>query len=170
MLSTKMQETINEQINYEFYSAYIYLSMSAYYTSLNLPGFANWMFVQAQEEMTHAMKFYTFINDRGGRVHLATIEGPETDWSAPIAPFKVALEHERRVTTRINNLVTLAMEERDYATNTFLQWFVTEQVEEEKNADEIIRQLELIGDERSALFMIDRELATRIFIPPVPTQ
>lgn len=170
MISDNMQAAINDQLNFEMYSAYIYLSMSAYYTSINLPGFANWMNVQYQEEMMHAMKFYAFLNDRGGRVLLKTIEGPKTDWAAPLEPFKEALAHERIVTQRINNLVSLAMDERDYATNAFLQWFVTEQVEEESNAEGIIRQLELIGEDRSGLFMMDRELATRVFVPPVQGQ
>ena len=166
MISTKMQDAINDQINYEIYSAYIYLSMSAYYQSINLPGFANWMHIQAQEEMFHAMKFYGFINERGGRVKLTTIAGPETEWENPLAPFKDALEHEEKVTTRINNLVNMAIEERDHASNIFLQWFITEQVEEEANAEAIIRQLILIGNDKSALFMIDRELGARVYTPP----
>ncbi|HEY3379997.1 MAG TPA: ferritin, partial [Armatimonadota bacterium] len=149
--------------------AYIYLSMSAYYLSLNLPGFANWMHVQAQEEMVHVMKFFTFINDRGGRVLLQAVAAPETAWPAPSAPFAVALEHERKVTARIDNLVNLAIDERDHATNTFLQWFVTEQVEEESNAEAVLRHLQLIGEDRSGLFMLDRELAARVFTPPPTT-
>jgi len=168
MISQKMQDAINDQINYELYSAYIYLSMSAYFNSLNLPGFANWMRVQTQEETVHAMKFFDFVNERGGDVLLKTIEGPATSWASPLEPFEVALEHEQKVTARINNLVDVAIAERDHATNIFLQWFVTEQVEEESSADNIIRQLKLIGEDRSALFMIDRELAARVFVPPVP--
>lgn len=166
MISNNMQAAINDQINYELYSSYIYLSMTAYFTSINLMGFANWMRVQTQEEIMHAMKFYDFVNARGGRVLLSTIEGPATEWDSPLAAFENALAHEQKVTTRINNLVNLAVDERDHASATFLQWFVTEQVEEESNADGIIRQLKLIGDDRSALFMIDRELATRVFVPP----
>lgn len=169
MINEKMQEALNDQLNYELYSAYIYLSMSAYYTSLNLPGFANWMHVQAQEEMVHAMKFYTYINSRGGRVLLKTIEGPQTDWPSVPTPFDDAYAHEQKVTERINNLVNLAMELRDHATVSILQWFVTEQVEEEASADAIIKQLQLIGEDRSALFMLDRELAARIFTPPPAT-
>ena len=166
MISEKMQTAINDQINYEMYSAYIYLSMSAYYQSINLPGFANWMYVQAQEEMFHAMKFYGFVNERGGRVLLKAIDGPATDWENPSAPFIDALAHEQKVTARINNLVNMAIDERDHASNIFLQWFITEQVEEEANAEAIIRQLDFIGDNKSAIFMIDRELATRVFTPP----
>jgi len=167
MISEKMQDAINEQINAELYSAYLYMSMSAYYQSLNLPGFANWMRVQVQEEMVHAVKFYDFINGRGGRVQLPAIAGPPTDWATPATPFEEAYQHEIGVTRRIHNLVSLALEERDYASNTFLDWFVTEQVEEESSTDAVVRQMKLIGEDRSALFMLDRELATRVFVPPV---
>ena len=169
MINEQMQSALNEQLNFELYSAYIYLSMSAYYTSLNLPGFANWMHVQAQEEMVHVMKFYDFINSRGGRVLLKTVEGPQTDWASPMTPFEDAYGHEQKVTARINDLVNLAIDLRDHATTAFLQWFITEQVEEEANADAIVRQLQLVGDDRSGLFMLDRELATRVFTPPPAT-
>lgn len=168
MISEKMQKAINSQLNFEIYSAYIYQSMEAYYASLNLPGFANWVNVQVQEEMLHARKFFDFINSRGGRVRLETIEGPQTDWDSPLAAFENVLAHEKKVTERINDLVNVAMEERDHATVAFLNWFVTEQVEEEANADSVIRQLRLIGDDKSALFLLDRELATRVFTPPAP--
>ncbi len=170
MISEKMQTAINNQINFELYSAYLYMSMSAYYTSLNLPGFANWMRVQVQEELVHATKFYDFVNGRGGRVLLAQIAGPPTDWANPALPFEEAYKHETEVTRRINNLVSLALEERDYASNTFLDWFVNEQVEEESSTDAVVRQMQLIGDDRSALFMLDRELATRVFVPPPAAQ
>ena len=134
--------------------------------SLNLPGFANWMRVQVQEEMVHVVKFYDFLNGRGGRVQLAQIAGPPTEWANPAVPFEEAYKHEIEVTRRIHHLVSLALEERDYATNTFLDWFVNEQVEEESSADAVVRQMKLIGDDRSALFMLDRELATRVFVPP----
>ncbi|HEX2950180.1 MAG TPA: ferritin [Armatimonadota bacterium] len=166
MISDTMQDALNDQMNFELFSAYLYLSMSAYFQSLNLPGFANWMHVQAQEEMVHVMKFYNFILGRGGRVLLKTIDGPQTDWSAPIAPFEDAYAHEQKVTARINNLINLAIDERDHATNAFLQWFVTEQVEEESNVDAVVRQLRLVGEDKSGLFMIDRELGTRVFVPP----
>lgn len=166
MISAKMDAALNDQLNFELFSAYIYFSMSAFYHSLNLPGFANWMYVQAQEEMVHVMKFYTYINDRGGRVLMQALEAPATDWPNPQAPFEDALAHEQKVTARINDLVNLAIDERDHATNAFLQWFVTEQVEEEANADAVIRQLKLIANDKSGLFMIDRELATRVFVPP----
>ena len=166
MISDKMQAAINDQLNFELYSAYIYFSMTAYYHALNLPGFANWMTVQAREEMVHANKFYTYLNDRGGRVLLQPITGPETEWDSPLASFEDALAHEEIVTRRINDLMNLAIEERDHATTAFLQWFVTEQVEEESNANAVIRQLKLIGDDRGGLFMLDRELALRVFVPP----
>lgn len=168
MISEKMQTAINAQINAELYSAYLYLSMSAYYQSLNLPGFANWMRVQVQEELVHATKFYDFMHERGGRVALQSIAGPPIEWASPAAPFEDAYQHEVSVTKRIHDLVSLALEERDYATNTFLDWFVTEQVEEESSTDAVVRQLRLIGEDRSALFMLDRELAMRVFVPPVP--
>lgn len=166
MISEQMQAAINAQINAELYSAYLYASMAAYYQSLNLMGFANWMRVQAQEEMVHVVKFYDFLQERGGRVQLTAIAGPPTDWANPSAPIADTYTHEIEVTRRIHHLVSLALEERDYATNTFLNWFVTEQVEEESSADAVVRQLTLIGDDRSALFMLDRELATRVFVPP----
>lgn len=166
MISEKMQQAINDQVNFELYSAYIYASMSAYYTSINLPGFANWMRVQIQEEMVHATMMYDYVNSRGGRVLLQPIAGPDTDWPNPAAPFQQAYSHECVVTSRIHNLVNLAMEERDHASVAFLQWFVTEQVEEEANTDNVVRQMKLVGDDRSALFMIDRELAARVFVPP----
>lgn len=167
MISDKMQEAINKQINAELYSAYLYLSMSAYYQSLNLPGFANWMRVQVQEELVHATKFYDFLHERGGFVKLEAIAGPTIEWQGPAVPFEQAYQHEVQVTKRIHSLVSLAMKEQDYATNTFLDWFVNEQVEEESSTDSVVRKMKLIGDDRSALFMIDRELATRVFVPPV---
>ncbi|MCK5556801.1 MAG: ferritin, partial [Candidatus Hydrogenedentes bacterium] len=128
MLSEKMRDALDEQLNWELYSAYLYVSMSAYFDSVNLPGFANWMRVQAQEELVHAMKFYDFINERGGRVTLQPVEGPPTEWSSPLDAFENAYRHEQKVTGLINDLVNLAVKERDHATNIFLQWFVTEQV------------------------------------------
>jgi ferritin len=166
MLSEKMQAAMNNQINAELYSAYIYASMSAYFSEKNLNGFANWMRIQAQEEMTHAMKFYDFIIERRGRVLLAPIEGVPTEWDGPLAVFENALAHEQKITGMINDLVNLAKKEKDHAADSFLQWFVDEQVEEESNADEIVQQLKLMGDSGAALFMFDREMATRVFVPP----
>jgi ferritin len=166
MLSKKMQEALDEQINAELYSAYLYLSMAAYFESLNLAGFANWMQVQAQEETSHAMKFYGYVHERGGRVTLQAIAQPETEWASVSAVFEATYKHEQNVTARINDLVDLAIKEKDHATNSFLQWYVDEQVEEEKSADEIVQKLRQIGDAPSPLFMLDNELGKRAFKPP----
>lgn len=166
MLSQKMQDALNKQVNAELYSAYFYLSMSAYYESIGLPGFANWMRVQYEEETFHGLKFYAYINDRGGRAVLTAIDAPPTDWDSAVAPFEDTYKHEQKVTGLINDLVNLAIEERDHATNSMLQWFVTEQVEEEKNASDILQHLKMLKDAPNGLFMIDRELAARVFVPP----
>ena len=161
MISEKMQEAINGQLNAELYSSYLYLSMNAYFKSINLDGFANWMHYQAQEELTHAMKFYDFINQRGGRVNLLPIEAPPAQWNSPQAVFEATLEHEQKVTGLINELLELALSEHDHASNIFLQWFVSEQVEEEENVTGVLEQLKLMGEAKGGLFMIDRELAKR---------
>jgi ferritin len=140
--------------------------MSAYFQSINLPGFANWMRVQAQEELVHAMKFYDFINERGGHVNLQQIDGPPTGWSSPLDVFENTYKHEQKVTGLINDLVNLATEARDHATNIFLQWFVTEQVEEEASADEVLQKLKLVGKDSGGLFMLDGEMGQRVFTPP----
>ena len=161
MLSEKMENALNDQLNAELYSAYLYLSMNAYFKSVNLDGFANWMYYQAQEEVTHAMKFYDFINSRGGRVKLSQIDAPAIEWNSPLAVFEATLEHEQKVTGLINDLVEQALEEHDHATNIFLQWFVSEQVEEEESVGGVLEQLKLMGEAKGGLFMIDRELAKR---------
>ena len=166
MLNKKMEKALNDQLNAEMYSSYLYLSMAAYFQSINLSGFSTWMRVQTQEEMVHAMKFYDFINERGGRVALGQIEGPPTEWESPLDAFEAALEHEQKVTGLINTLMDLALEGRDHATQIFLQWFVTEQVEEEDSANEVIQKIKLMGDAQGGLFMIDRELGQRTFTPP----
>ena len=163
MISKKMQNAINSQINAELYSAYMYLSMAAYFTSKNLPGFANWMRVQAQEEVGHAMKFYKFIEECLGHVALKAIDGPPTEWDSPLAVFQAGFKHEQKVTGLINKLVDQAIEENDHATRGFMQWFVDEQVEEEASADAIVQQLKLIKDSPGGLFMLDKELAGRTF-------
>lgn len=169
MLSDKMNEALNEQINAELYSAYLYASMEAYFESIDLRGCANWMRVQTQEEMVHATKFYDHIVARDGRALLKPIAGPPTEWASPLAVFEAAYKHETEVTARINRLVDLARQERDHATETFLQWFVTEQVEEESNTSGVVKKLKLAGESGSGLFMVDQELATRVFVPPAPT-
>jgi ferritin len=161
MLSEKMQDALNGQLNAELYSSYLYLSMHAFFKSINLDGFANWMYYQAQEELAHSMKFYDFINQRGGRVKLLKIESPPSEWSSPLEIFEATLAHEQKVTGLINELVEKALAEHDHATNIFLQWFVSEQVEEEESVGGVLEQLKLMGDAKGGLFMIDRELAKR---------
>ena len=166
MISKKVEKELNKQINAELYSAYLYLSMSAYFEFENLKGFANWMRVQAQEELTHAMKIYDYLNERGGRVELAEVAAPKTSWQGVIEVFEDTYRHEQKVTKLINNLVDVAAEEKDYATVNFLQWFVSEQVEEEASSSAILEQLKLIDGKGPALLMIDRELKQRVFVPP----
>lgn len=164
MISKKMEEAINNQINAEFYSAYLYLAMSAYFENQNLPGFAHWMHAQYQEEVTHAMKFLNYLNERGGRVLLKTIEGPNNEWKGPLHVFEETLKHEQVVTGLINNLVDLAIQEKDHATNNFLQWFVGEQVEEEATAANILGTIKMVQDSKDSLYMLDKELAQRVFV------
>ncbi|OEU65391.1 MAG: ferritin [Desulfovibrio sp. S3730MH75] len=161
-----LEKALNEHLNAEMYSAYLYLSMSAYFSDTGLSGFANWMRVQAKEEQFHAMKFYDYINERGGKVLLTAIEAPQQEWASPLEAVQAVLEHEKKVTALINNLVDLAIDERDHATNIFLQWFVTEQVEEEDNVNEILNKLKLAGVEGNGMFMLDKDLATRVFTLP----
>jgi ferritin len=161
MLNQKLQDGFNDQLNYELYSSYIYLSAAAHFESVNLKGMANWMRSQAQEEVAHAAKFFDHINERGGKVVLKEIAGPKTEWESPLEAFEDAYKHECKVSARINNLVDLAINERDHASDNFLQWFVAEQVEEEASVLEIVEQLKLVGNEPQALFLIDRELGQR---------
>ncbi|HBO42952.1 MAG TPA: ferritin [Planctomycetaceae bacterium] len=161
MLSTKMHEALNAQINAEYYSSYLYLSMAAHCQALNLTGFANWLRVQADEELIHALKFYDFILERGGRVTLGPIEAPASEWESPLAIFEATLAHEQYVTDRINKLVDLAIAESDHATNSFLQWFVNEQVEEEASAEAVLQKLKLVAGAPGGLFMLDQEMAQR---------
>ena len=170
MLSERMTEALNEQVNKEIYSAYLYLSMSAYSTFIGMKGFANWFMVQYQEEMVHAMKIYDYINDQGGQVKLLAVEQPPTEFGSPLEMFEKTLEHEKFVTKCINDLVDLAIKEKDHASNIFLQWFVTEQIEEEANDNEIISKLKLVGKDGKGLFMIDKELAARVFTPPATSK
>jgi ferritin len=163
MISDKIQKAFNDQINAELYSAYLYLSMAAYFESLNFQGFANWMKVQAQEEVVHAMKFFNHINDRNGRVTLKAIEKPSVAWKSLFDAFQKAYEHEQLVTGLINQLVVLAEKEKDYPANVFLQWFVEEQVEEEMSANIISEKLKLAGDSPNVLFMLDSQLGERKF-------
>jgi ferritin len=161
MLSQTLHDAINEQLNYELYSAYIYLAMAAYYDSITRPGFAHWMRVQAQEEVEHAMKFYTYIYDRGGKVALQAIAQPPADFRSELDAFEKALAHERKVTARINDLYAQAVKDNDYASQSFLRWFVDEQVQEERDASQIVEMLKMIGDSKNGLFMLDHELGER---------
>ena len=166
MISNKMEEALNAQVNAELYSAYLYLSMESYYKSLNLNGFANWMRVQTQEEVSHGMKIYDFIHERGGRVTLEAIKGPPTKWDSPLAVFEAVYVHEQKVTELINDLMDLAVKQKDHATTSFLQWFVSEQVEEEASADGVLQQLKMMEKAPGGMFMLDRELGQRVFSPP----
>lgn len=161
MISKSMQDAINEQINKELYSSYLYLSMAAYLEDKNLPGFAHWMRIQEQEEREHAMKFYDFLAERGGRVLLSAIAAPKTEWKSTLELAKEVAAHEALVTASIYSLYELALKEKDYPAQVMLQWFITEQVEEEKNAAEIVANLKLIEDRGTAILMLDHRLAKR---------
>lgn len=166
MLSKKMEKALNEQINAEFFSSYLYLSMSAYFEAAGLPGCAQWMRAQTQEEWFHGMKLFGFVNERGGRVELKAIAAPPAKWPSTLAVFENVLAHEQKVTGLFNDLVDLALKEKDHATNIFLQWFVSEQVEEEAGVGAILGKLKLIGKDSSGLFALDGELGLRVFTPP----
>lgn len=166
MLKESILKALNLQLNAELYSSYLYLSMEAYFESIDLSGFANWMRAQAQEELMHSMKFYDYIVRRGERVTLSTIEGPQTEWDSPLAAFEHVYKHEQKVTGLINDLVDLSTSESDHATSNFLQWFVAEQVEEEESASGVLKRIKLAGDSKSGLFMLDSELGQRVFTSP----
>lgn len=161
MISQKLQEAINEQIKFELYSAYMYLAMSADCSERNLTGFANWLRMQAQEEVEHGMRFYDFLIERGGRVELHGIDKPPFEFGSPLEIMEQSLEHERFVTSRINGLFDLAHEEQDRPAQVMLQWFITEQVEEEASIDEIVQRMKMFGADGAALFMLDRDLGAR---------
>jgi ferritin len=161
MLSKKMEGALNDQINKEFYSNYLYLSMAAHFDSGNLKGFGHWLRVQAKEEAEHAMKFYEYLIQRGGKVTLQPIAAPPSDWKSNKLVFQDAYQAEQKVTGLITKLLELAKSEKDYATENFLQWFVKEQVEEENTAHEVLQKLQMIGSDGSALFMLDAELGKR---------
>lgn len=161
MLNKRVEKELNAQLVRELYSSYLYLQMAAYFESLSLKGFAHWMRIQEQEERMHAMKFYEFILERGGEIRLDAIDQPPQTWESPLKVFEQTMEHEQKVTAYINDLVAIAREEKDNATEFFLHWFVTEQVEEESSVDEILSQLKLIGDKSGMILMIDRELSGR---------
>ncbi len=166
MIDKKIEDAINEQINWELYSSYLYFSMAAYCESVNLKGFSSWMRTQAMEEMTHVKRFYDFLTARGGRVILTEIKAPPTEWNNPNAVFEHTLEHEQHVTKRINDLMNLAHDLRDHASISVLQWFIDEQVEEEESVDEVLQSLKLNENNPGGLFIIDKELAQRTFVAP----
>jgi ferritin len=161
MLSKKMLEALNKQINAEYASSYLYLSMAAYFETATLKGFAKWMRLQAKEEEEHALKFFDYINDRGGRVTLLPIPAPPKDFPSVLAVMEATLKHEQKVTSLIHALVDQAIEEKDHATHIFLHWFVEEQVEEEANASEIVEKLKMINQSSGGLLMLDKELGKR---------
>ena len=163
MLNPKVEEAINEQINAELYSAFLYLSMSAYFQRQNLPGFAKWTYVQYLEKTTHALKIFNYVNERGGSVKLAAIKEPPTEWRNPVEVFDAIYKHEQLVTSLIYRIVDIAIQERDHASNNMLQWYVAEQVEEEANASLILEQLKRIGDAQESLYVLDKELGMRVF-------
>lgn len=166
MITKKMEKTINEQINEELFSAYLYLSMSVHFEEMSLKGFANWMRIQAQEEQFHAMKFFDYLSERGGKVELLAIEKPANSWSSILNIFEETLKHEEHITSKINDLAKIALEENDFASQNFLQWYVDEQVEEEATASEILEQIKFLGENKHGLLMLDREFKSRVYTAP----
>lgn len=167
MISEKMEKAFNDQINAEFYSEYLYLSMLSYFETLNLKGFVNWMTVQIQEEHAHAMGMFNYVHERGGKVELEAIEKPETKWNTPLEVFEHVLKHEQLVTSKINALMDVAENEKDRAALSFLDWYLKEQVEEESSVGSVLATLKLIDDDKKALLMLDKDLAARTFVAPV---
>jgi len=165
MLSEKIAKTLNDQINAELFSSYLYLSMSAYFESTSLGGCAQWMRLQAQEEMEHAVKIFDYINERGGRAIMEAIEKPATDWNSPLHVFEDVVKHEQKVTALINSLVDCAVDERDHATKNFLEWFVAEQVEEEANVGSVCDKMRMVEGDSGGLFALDLELGKRVLHP-----
>lgn len=167
MLNEKMEKEFNEQINKELFSAYLYLDMKSRFSEMNLQGFVNWMDVQVQEEKAHAMGMYDYVLERGGRVELLAIDKPEVEGKTPLEIFEQVLKHEEFVTSRINHLMDVADEVRDRAALSFLDWYLKEQVEEESNVGSVLATLRLIGEDKKALLMLDKDLAARTFVAPV---
>jgi len=161
VISEKMEAELNEQVNKEFYSAYLYLAMAAYCTDMGLPGFAHWMRLQYEEENMHVTKMYDYILDQGGKIHLKAIEEPPKEYGTPLQIFETTLQHEQFITRSIHQLMSLAVQENDYATQTFLQWYVTEQVEEESNVNDVLNPLRMVGDDKGGLMLIDQKLGGR---------
>lgn len=169
MIKDEMLKALNAQLNKEFFSEYLYLSMSAYFSNIGLNGFANWMRVQTQEEHSHAMLIYDYIVSQNGKVELEKIEKPKTEWKDSLELFEQVLAHEEFITESINSVITVAEEQKDRATASYFLWFIDEQVQEEASAQDIISKLKLIDTDKSALYMLDKDLATRVFTPPTKT-
>jgi len=167
MLNQRIEKIINEQINAELYSSYLYLAMSAYCADLGLAGFANWLKIQVQEELAHVEFMFNYLIERNGRVVLETVEKPPVEWNNIIEVFEETLKHEQYISSRINNIVNVALEEKDHATASFYKWFLDEQVEEEATASDVLSKLKLTKAEGSALFFMDQEMAKRVFVQPV---
>lgn len=170
MLSDKMKRALNTQVSEELASAHVYLAMAAYFDAMNLLGFSHWMKVQAEEERAHAMRFYNYLYDRGAQVKLQSLEAPDATWDTPLEVFEDALAHEQKISGLINDLMDLAIEEKDHATQAFLHWFVNEQVEEEANADDVIQRLNLVGDSKTGLYILNQEMAQREAPPETEEQ
>jgi len=166
MIKKEVLDALNEQINAESYSAYMYLSMAGYFENMGLPGFANWMKVQYQEEAAHALKFFNYVTDRGGKVVLKAVEQVPVDFDGVVDVYEKTLAHENNVTELINNLMNVAVKASDHASQSFLKWFVDEQVEEESNVEKILATLKLINGQGNGIFMMDRELSQRVFVDP----
>ena len=161
MLSSKMKQALNKQINFDFFSSYLYLAMAADFDAKNLDGCAAWMYAKSKEEWGHGMKIFKYINDQGEKVTLEAIETPRAEWKSPLEVFEQSHKHEQEVTKRISSMMKIAQEENDFATLAFLQWFITEQVEEENNVATIADKLRMVGDNPQGIFMMDRALASR---------
>ena len=170
MQKEKVEDVFNEQIMHEFFSAHLYLSMAAYLESIDLPGFAHWMRIQYQEEVSHAMKLFEYVIERDGQAIITGFEDPQIEWKSALDVFEGAYAHEQIVTGLINTLMDIAIAEKDHASQIFLQWFVNEQVEEEATAKGIIQQLKMLGDSKAGLFQVDRELGSRVFTPPTTAE
>ncbi len=166
MIKEKMEKALNDQIQEELFSAYLYMSMSANFAAQNLEGFASWMCVQAMEEFTHAQRFYNHILERGGTIELKQIDKPQQKWEKPLDAFEAAFEHEKHITSCIHKLYKLSREIDDYESESMLQWFIDEQVEEEDTASGTVEKLKLIGDHGQGILMLDKELGARTFTPP----
>lgn len=166
MLNKKIETMLVEQMNFEISSAYIYLAMGAYLDSIDMPGFANWMKIQWQEEIFHATKMYGYIVDRGGRPVMESIEAPQKEWDSVLDAFESTLLHEEKVTERINKVMTEAINASDHATRSFLNWYVDEQIEEESNVQGIIKHLKMIKESGHGMYMLDKEMSTRVFVQP----